>query len=218
VNSAKVVRISTIVIAVFMIVYVVCQLFRFDGDNYATQTVYEQTVYESIPVEGILFREETVIPVGKNGIMSCNYSVGEKVSTKTVEADIYALADKILKCDLGAAYAILDDLFFMRVEPIIILSTISSVYVDMYRVLAGRNKNVSISQMAEEFAYGNRTFALENAGFNLKKFDFNKLSLSFKALTKADATLKSFSGDDRVVLEKLVVELSYIAVKGESVD
>ena len=145
-------------------------------------------------------------------------TVVEKVSTKTVEADIYALADKILKCDLGAAYAILDDLFFMRVEPIIILSTISSVYVDMYRVLAGRNKNVSISQMAEEFAYGNRTFALENAGFNLKKFDFNKLSLSFKALTKADATLKSFSGDDRVVLEKLVVELSYIAVKGESVD
>ena len=88
-NSAKVVRISTIVIAVFMIVYVVCQLFRFDGDNYATQTVYEQTVYESIPVEGILFREETVIPVGKNGIMSCNYSVGEKVSTKTKLGSLY---------------------------------------------------------------------------------------------------------------------------------
>ncbi len=88
-NSAKVVRISTIVIAAFMIVYVICQFFRFDGDNYVTQTVYEQTVYESIPVEGILFREEIVIPVGKNGIMSCNYSVGEKVSTKTKLGSLY---------------------------------------------------------------------------------------------------------------------------------
>ncbi len=156
----------------------------------------------------------------------CAYAKGEiitkeiieKVSTKTVEADIYALTNKILRCELGAAYAILDDLFFMRVDPIIVLSTVSSVYIDMYRVLVGRSKNISVNQIAEEFAYGNRTFALENAGYNLKKFDFNKLALSFKALAKADVALKSFSGDDRVVLEKLVVELSYIAVKGESVD
>ena len=144
--------------------------------------------------------------------------VVEKVSTKTVETDIYALTDKILRCELQSAYSILDNLFFMRVEPIIILSTISSVYVDMYRVLAGRSKNISSGKIAEDFAYGNRAFLLENAGANLRRFDFNKLALSFKALTKADATLKAFSGDDRVVLEKLVVELSYIAVKGESVD
>ena len=145
-------------------------------------------------------------------------AVVEKVSIKTVETDIYALANKILKCELESAYKILDDLFFMRVEPIIILSTISAVYVDMYRVLTARNKNVNIAKIAEDFNYGNRTFVLENAGYNLKKFDFNKLYLSFKALTKADAALKSFSGDERVVLEKLVVELSYIAIKGESVD
>ena len=145
-------------------------------------------------------------------------AVVEKVSTKTVETDIYALANKILKCELQSAYAILDDLFFMRVEPIIILSTVSAVYVDMYRLLAAGSKNIGINQIADDFGYGNRTFALENAGYNLKKFDFNKLYLSFKALTKADAALKSFGGDGRVVLEKLIVELSYIAVKGESVD
>ncbi len=145
-------------------------------------------------------------------------SVVENVSVKTVETDIYSLADKILKCELQSAYKILDNLFFMRVEPIIILSTISSIYVDMYRLLSGRSKNVSADKIAEDFAYGNRAFLLKNAGTNLRNFDFNKLALSFKALTRADATLKSFSGDDRVVLEKLVVELSYIAVKGESVD
>ncbi len=156
----------------------------------------------------------------------CAYVQGEvitketvsNVSARTVESDIYALADKILKCELQSAFAILDDLFFMRVEPIIILSTISSVYVDMHRVMVGRSKNLSNEKIGEDFAYGNRAFLLKNAAFNLKRFDFNKLQLSFKALVNADAMLKSFSGDGRVVLEKLIVELSYIAVKGESVD
>lgn len=156
----------------------------------------------------------------------CAYAKGElitketveKVSVKTVESDIYDLTDKILRCELQSAFAILDDLFFMRVEPIIILSTISSVYVDMLRVLTARSKKYGNEQIADDFSYGNRAFLLKNAAANLKKFDFNKLQLSFKALVDADTALKSFSGDDRVVLEKLVIKLSYIAVKGESVD
>ena len=156
----------------------------------------------------------------------CAYAKGEvitkaiieKVAVKTVESDIYALADKILKCDLSAAYKILDDLFFMRVDPIIILSTISSVYVDMYRLLAARSHNFGNEKIAEDFAYGNRSFLIKNAAYNLKKFDFNKLQLSLNELAAADKAIKSFSGDERVVLEKLIVELSYIAVKGESID
>lgn len=159
---------------------------------------------------------EKLCAFAKGGTIS--KEIIEKVAVKTVESDIYALADKILSCDLAAAYKILDDLFFMRVEPIIILSTISSVYVDMYRLLTGRSKNFSNEKIAEDFAYGNRAFLIRNAANNLKKFDFNKLQLSFKALTQADSLLKSFSGDDRIVLEKLIVKLSYIAVKGESVD
>ncbi len=88
-NSEKVVKFSTIVISAFVIIYVVCQLFRFGGNNYLTQTVYEQMVYETIPVEGIIFREETVVPVGGDGIINCNYAVGEKVSIKTKLGNVY---------------------------------------------------------------------------------------------------------------------------------
>lgn len=156
----------------------------------------------------------------------CAYSKGnaitkaviENVAARTVESDIYELADKILKCELSAAYSILDDLFFMRVDPIIILSTISSVYVDMYRVLAARAHNLSTDKIIEDFAYGNRSFLVRNAANNLKRFDFSKLQLSLNKLAAADTALKSFNGDERVVLERLIVELSYIAVKGESLD
>ena len=88
-NSDKVIKISTVVLSAFVIIYVICQMFRFGGNNYATQTVYEQTVNDTIPVEGIIFRDETVIPVGGNGIISCNYAVGEKVSTKTQLGSVY---------------------------------------------------------------------------------------------------------------------------------
>ena len=44
---------------------------------------------DTIPVEGIIFRDETVISVGGNGIISCNYAVGEKVSTKTQLGSVY---------------------------------------------------------------------------------------------------------------------------------
>ena len=81
-----------------------------------------------------------------------------------------------------------------------------------------RSHNLTNEKIAEDFAYGNRSFLVKNAFYNLKKFDFNKLQLSLNKLAAADKAIKSFSGDERVVLEKLVVELSYIAVKGESVD
>ncbi len=140
------------------------------------------------------------------------------VATETVESNVYKLTEKILKCDLAAAYKMLDALFFMRIEPIIILSTISAVYVDMYRVLAAKSHNFSTEKTASDFAYGNRKFALRDASYNLKGFDFNKLNLSFQALTKADKQLKSFGENDKAVLEQLAVKLSYIASKGESLD
>ena len=119
---------------------------------------------------------------------------------------------------MDAAYKILDDLFFMRVEPIVILSTVTNVYVDMHRVLSGKGHSFSNDKIAADFGYGARAFTLKSAGYNLKNFDFNKLYLSFKALYDTDKSLKSFSGNDRTVLEQLIVKLSYIAVKGESVD
>ncbi len=142
----------------------------------------------------------------------------DDVAVKTIESSIYDLSKQIIDCNMEKAMKLLDDLFFMRVEPIIILSTVSAYYVDMYRLFVGKSKGLSVSQIAESFNYKGREFVLEKANYNLKKFDFNRFALSFEALCAADKTLKSFSGNDRTVLEQLAVKLGYIAVKGESID
>ena len=142
----------------------------------------------------------------------------ENISPKTVEASVYNLSKYILDCDVTSSLKILDDLFFMRVEPMIILSTVSSVYVDMMRFFCAKCGGAAKKEIDEIYGYKNRAFLLDKAETNLRKFDKNKLSLSLEALTKADNSLKSFGANSRIVLEQLIVRLIYIIAKGESVD
>lgn len=142
----------------------------------------------------------------------------EKVATKTVETNVFTLSKNIVNCDMKSALTILDELFFLRVEPIMILSIISNFYVDMYRTFLGKQKGLSNEEIAEIFGYKSREFAIKDAAFYIKKFDSKRFGLSFETLRSADKILKSFSQNDRIVLEKMIVSLSYIAAKGESID
>ena len=142
----------------------------------------------------------------------------DKVCIKTPEASVYNLSKWILARDAGQALSVLDELFFMRLEPMMILYTVSSVYVDMYRLYVTAKKGMKISETAALFGYKGREFVLERAAQNLKKMDFKRLLLSFNALILADKGLKTAGADPRTVLEQLTVRLIYIIAKGETVD
>ena len=140
------------------------------------------------------------------------------VSVKTVEASVYNLSGAVLEGNIKEAIRILDELFFMRIEPIAILYTLSGTYVDMYRVYTASKSGVKTSEIAEKFGYRGREFVLDRARQNLRKMDEVKLRLSLKTLCDADKMLKSFSADGKIIMEQLVIKLIYILVKGESVD
>ena len=142
----------------------------------------------------------------------------DTVAVKSVEASVYTLTGNILACKIPEALKTVDELFFMRIEPMIILHTISSAYMEMYRVLVGKKNGLSLKEISESFGYKGKEFVLENAAANLKKMDFKKLSLSIDALIEADSALKSFSSDSRIIIEQLVIKLVYIVAKGEAID
>ena len=142
----------------------------------------------------------------------------EMVSIKTVETSVYNLSKFIIEGDVSASLKILDELFFTRVEPMVILHTISSVYVDMLRVFAAKSVSLTTKDVDTEFGYKAKAFLLDKATLNLRKFDRKKLELSLDALIEADRCLKSFGAEPRIILEQLIVRLIYIIVKGESVD
>ena len=141
------------------------------------------------------------------------------VSSKSVEASVYEYVKQIFAGNISKALKILNDMFFMHIEPMSILYIVSSSYVDIHRVTAAKNASVTKAQTVQDFAYPqNREFLLDRAAQNSKKLDSKKLRLSLEALTKADKALKTFANDPHAVLEQLTVKLVYILAKGEAVD
>ena len=141
-----------------------------------------------------------------------------KICVKTVEASVYDLAKEIFACNAKAALKLVDELFYMRIAAQIIVFSIHSAYVDMYRMQCGIESGVSVAQLAEEFAYGKKDFLLTRAKTNLRRFDEKKLSLSFEELLDADRQLKSFAVNERLVIEQLIIKLIYIIQTGEKID
>lgn len=142
----------------------------------------------------------------------------DRVSIKTVEASVYNLYKHILAADTTKALVCLDEIFYMRIEPMVILYSISSAYVDIFRLYTAKQEGLGVSCVAEAFGYKGREFILEKSLSYLRKFDLKRLDLSFRALRDADKSLKSTGANERVILEQLIIRLIYILVKGESVD
>ncbi len=134
----------------------------------------------------------------------------QDVSAKTVEASVYDYVKEIFNCNITGALSLLDDMFFMQFEPMIILYTVSAAFVDIYRVFAAERADVSRATLAEDFGYTKKMFVLDRARQNLKKLDGRKLKAAFDALMQADRALKTAGADPKVILEELTVKLGVI--------
>ncbi|MBR5472532.1 MAG: DNA polymerase III subunit delta [Clostridia bacterium] len=142
----------------------------------------------------------------------------EQIAVKSVDASVYEYVKQIFAGDVSTALKMLDDMFFMRIEPMAILSVAASSYVDIYRANAANIKGVNKADIANDFKYPkNKLFLIDRATQTLKKFNSAKLRLSLEAIADADKSLKSFGADPRAVLEQLTIKLVYILAKGESV-
>ncbi len=140
------------------------------------------------------------------------------VCVKTVEASVYSLTNEIISLNISTSLKILDDLYSLRVEPLVILHTISSNFVDIKRAMASKAVGMRINDVVDKFDYRTKRFAVEKAARQALKFTERKIQLCLNELLAADKQLKSFSDNDRTVLETLIIRLIYIISKGEKID
>ena len=153
----------------------------------------------------------------RNGDISKD--IVEQIAVKSVDASVYEYVKQILAGDISNALTQLDDMFFMRIEPMAILSVTASSYVDIYRAYTANIKGATKADISTDFKYPkNKLFLIDRAVQNLKKFDSLKLRLSLEYIADSDKAIKSFGSDPRTVLEQLTVKLVYILTKGEAVD
>ncbi|MBQ9976965.1 MAG: DNA polymerase III subunit delta [Clostridia bacterium] len=142
----------------------------------------------------------------------------DSVAVKSVEASIFDLSKKIIAGDTAGALKLLDDLYYMRVSPDLIIHQIGQAFVDLYRASAAKKQGVAPESAAGDFNMKNTAFRLKNASYQLGKYDDNKINLSFDALINAEREKKSYSTDARVIIERLIVRLIYIMKTGEALD
>ncbi len=135
-----------------------------------------------------------------------------KLCVKNSEVNIFELSDCIAKNDFNAAYSLINLLFEQNEPPEIILSLISSSFIDIYRVKAASEAGKSINDTAEDFNYGRRSFLLKRANMSASKYSKDALKEIFEAILDADIKLKSTRSDPRIVIEVLLAKL-LLAVK-----
>ncbi len=156
----------------------------------------------------------------------CAYAKGEKITKQTIDAvcvksldaSVYGLSKEIFSLNTDGAMKLIDELFFMRIEPIIILHSMFSTFIDAYRVHLGEEAGVGIPTVAKDFGYGNREFVLTRLPAKARRLEKGQFSLCFSAFLRADAALKSFGAVPRTIIEELAVRLIYILQKGEDID
>ena len=115
--------------------------------------------------------------------------------------------DCLASDDFSGAYRHLHSLFGQNEKPEIILSTLSSVYLDMYRAKVASESGVSITQAASDLKYGRREFLLKNAGQRASRYTTAALRRMLDVIIETDMTMKSRPGDRQILLETLIARL-----------
>ncbi len=139
----------------------------------------------------------------------------KKLVVKNTEVRIFALSDCILRSDFNGAYRQLNDLFEQNEKPEIILSVLSSVFVDMYRMRAASESGKKAADVAADFQYGKREFVLKNAYNQSKKYSTKTLRRFLDIILETDIKLKSTRGNARILMETLLSKL-IVAIREES--
>lgn len=154
----------------------------------------------------------------------CGYAGGgeitrvhiDEVAVKTDEAKIYDLTKALIQKDFDKAYKVLHTLIKSKIQPEYILGTIVSAYVDMYRGKVSLSCGGRADELAADFDYGKRAFALANGARDASKIDLPTLRRCLDVLSEADMKLKMSSDDNVIVLEQLMVKL-FLVANGERV-
>lgn len=141
----------------------------------------------------------------------------DRVSVRSVDVSVFQLAKALTAGNAAGAMSILDDLFFQRVEPVVILNSLAMPYVDMYRAKAAEAAGLRAESVADDFGYRGTAFRLKNAAASARRLSAEQLHGCLQILQKADGLLKGSRSDPRTVLEEVVVQLLLAGSGGAAV-
>ncbi|MDD6490429.1 MAG: DNA polymerase III subunit delta [Clostridia bacterium] len=140
----------------------------------------------------------------------------KKLVTKNTEIRVFEISNCISSNDFNGAYKNLHQLFEQNEKPEMILSALSSTFVDMYRMRVASESGKTASDVAKDFKYRNREFVLKTANNNARRYSTQTLRRILDTILQTDIKLKSTRSDAQILLETLISKLLIIVREGMS--
>ncbi len=143
-------------------------------------------------------------------------SILGEVATKNLNAQVFELSNAILKHNYESAYTILHRLFASKLEPLMILASLSGAYTDLYRAKLASIGGQRAETLVEDFDYKGKVFRLKYAQRDCSRLSLESLRESLDILAQADRRLKSYAADKRTILEETAAKLIVTAKLGRT--
>lgn len=134
----------------------------------------------------------------------------DAVCVRSLDASVFDLAKALVSGTAAQAFGILGDLLAQKEKPVVILGTLISSYVDMYRAQIALNAGEAADAAAQVFNYKRREFRLKNAARSSSQMSMEQLRNCLEILADADMRIKSTALDERRILEETMLKLILI--------
>lgn len=127
---------------------------------------------------------------------------------KSVEQNVFALTEKVVKRDIAGAMRILEGLFTQQEEPIKLLALLVSQFRLLYQVKELQQRGYGQNQIASHI--GVHPYRVKLAMNQTNTFSFEALKKVIHELAEADYNMKTGKMDKHLVLEFFVMRLKHI--------
>lgn len=131
----------------------------------------------------------------------------ELLCTESVQNTAFDLSNAVLQNNYARAFAILDRLFYLRMDPILMMGALNMSFIDLYRVKTAQTIGLSSDHVIADFHYRAK-FRVTKLYKDVTRFSMEQIRHCICCLEKADRLLKSSKLDSRIILEQMLGEMS----------
>lgn len=129
------------------------------------------------------------------------------LATQTLYNSAFDLSKSIIRGDIANSLNLLDELIEVKTDPIVILSAISSVFIDLYRSKLCQINNVSLDYLLHHLDYLGKEFKIKNAYKLAFNISYSYLTKCIDILTNLDLKLKTYKINSTILLESSIIKI-----------
>ena len=124
-----------------------------------------------------------------------------------LDTDAYKLARAVTSGDRESVFPILSELYSRQQESVPLLSVIGGAFLDLYRAKLAQISGRADKDIAADFSYRGREFAIRNALRDCSKVSLEKLRYCLRVLSECDIGMKSKRTEQRILLEEAIIKM-----------